>query len=131
MGEFRNPKRHSDEDIKKALDIHRGNVSRAAKALGYHPSALRRRITQTPELNEHCEQVRESSVDLAESILWEHIEDRKSLQACLEYLKAQGKRRGYGSQSIEMQLDANHKHGLDESLLQSLIEKFEKGLEDE
>jgi hypothetical protein len=127
----RNPKRHSDEKIMEALDIHRGNVCRAAKALGYHHSSLRKRISKTPELQEYLTKVREANLDLAESLLWKHIEEKENLQALLEYLKAQGKKRGYGNQSIDMTMDAKVQHKLDENILKGLMDKFEKELDDE
>lgn len=131
MAEFRNPKRRSDEEIMNAIEAHRGNISAAARVLGYTRPALSNRISNTPELAEHLAHVRETSVDHAESLLWVHIEQKENLQALLEYLKAQGKKRGYGNQSIDMILDAKVNHGVDEAMLEQLLKKFEEGIEDE
>lgn len=119
--------RQTDAAVIKALLKSNGNIAAAARALGYEPSYLRVRICSNPLLRDAKNEIRESKLDLAEDKLDDHIYSKESLPALLEYLKAVGKHRGYGS-SIDVNLAAQVNHTADDAILGGLLEKFEEKL---
>lgn len=121
----------SDVEIISALLRHKGHIAKAAKDLGYKATSLRQIICRNPMLREAKNEIREQKLDDAEEKLDEHIYEKNSLQALLEYLKAAGKQRGYGSQSIDMQIEGKLEHSLDDSVLQGLMGKFQEKLDRE
>jgi hypothetical protein len=56
-------------------------------------------IARHPELNQVIEEATESSIDMAEGNVMDHIVKRKSLTAAIFYLKYKGKARGYVEKS--------------------------------
>jgi hypothetical protein len=82
------------EQITKALWASAGIKSVAAKKLGVAPSTMSGYVSRYPELNKVIEEIREKTIDLAESKLLQHINDG-NLTAIIFYLKCQAKHRGY------------------------------------
>lgn len=118
----------SDVEIIQALMKSRGHIARAAKDLGYTAGSLRQIISNSPLLKQAKDEIREQKLDEAESMLDTHIYEKESLTALLEYLKAVGKSRGYGSQSIDMYLEGRVDHKIDVTIIDSLLTKFESRL---
>jgi beta-phosphoglucomutase-like phosphatase (HAD superfamily) len=121
----------SDVEIIAALLETKGHIARAARKLGYTPGSLRDKISKSPLLKDAKNEIREQKLDDAEQKLDQHIYEKDNLQALLEYLKAAGKQRGYGSQSIDMHLEGKMEHSCDDTILQSLLGKFESKLKEE
>jgi DNA-binding Xre family transcriptional regulator len=88
----------SQAKILEALEASGGNVTDAANALGYHRTALHRRISGNAKLSEAVEQIRESRLDLAETNLMKLVREG-NLGAICFYLKCQGKHRGWVERS--------------------------------
>lgn len=126
----RQPK-YSDEQVMQALEKTNGHIANAARLLDYKPGYLRNRISDTPELTKFKNELIERRLDDAEDKLQEHIYDRNNLQALVEYLKAVGRRRGYGSATIDMNLEGKMKHSLDDEIAKGLVDKFLHQLEEE
>lgn len=122
--------RQTDAAVIKALLKSNGNIAAAARALGYEACSLRVRICTNPMLRDAKNEIREAKLDLAEDKLDDHIYNKQSLPALLEYLKAVGKHRGYGS-SIDVNLAAQVNHSADDAILGGLLEKFEKKLNED
>ena len=59
----------TEKSIADALRAKFGNCTEAAKALGMEPPSLRERIRKSPKLQKILDEARESSVDLAETML--------------------------------------------------------------
>jgi hypothetical protein len=94
--------------IKEALEKNDALISQSAKSLGISRQALSRRIHKNAELEAFLEDVRESTLDIAEGALFKAIRGGKAWAICF-YLKCKGKRRGY----IEKQeLDLSTKEDL-------------------
>lgn len=126
-----NKPRATDTEIINMLIETRGNIGEAARRLGYKGNSLRAKICSNPKLRDAKNEIRENLLDQAEAKLEDHIFDKESLPALLEFLKAQGGTRGYGTKPIQMNLDAKLEHSADDSLLKSLMEKFENKLKEE
>lgn len=84
----------SDKLIAKGLEAAMGNVSLAAKQLGYSRSGLHLRISQSEFLRQVMKDLRESMTDNAESSLNRGILAGEAWAVCF-YLKCQGRDRGY------------------------------------
>jgi hypothetical protein len=121
----------TDEEIILALEKTRGHIANAARLLGYHPGTLRKKICENPELRQAKEEIIETRLDDAEQKLQQHIYDKDNVQALLEYLKAVGRRRGYGSATIDMHVNGKVEHTLDQEIANSLIDKFQSMLDEE
>lgn len=124
-------RRCTNEQIMEALEKASGNISKAARMIGYVPNYLRQVIAKDPELVAFKEGVIETRLDKAENKLDEHIYERNSLHALEVYLKAVGKYRGYGNTPIDINLKGKIEHSVDEDLLKGLIEKFEDQLKED
>jgi len=81
-------------DYWTALIEARGLISVAARRLGVTPQAVRAAIKRNPRLQEALEQAREEMGDLAESALWQQIQDGNTA-SIIFYLKTVHKHRGY------------------------------------
>lgn len=88
------PARKSDKELLAALEASMGNVSAAARALGYTRRRVEQRIAKSPQLQEARNDLRESMTDNAESALNRAILQGEAWAVCF-YLKCQGKKRGY------------------------------------
>lgn len=88
------PARKSDKELLAALEASMGNVSAAARALGYTRRRVEQRIAKSPLLQEARNDLRESMTDNAESALNRAILLGEAWAVCF-YLKCQGKKRGY------------------------------------
>lgn len=81
-------------DYWTALIEARGLISVAARRLGVTPQAVRAAIKRNPRLQEALEQAREEMGDVAESALWQQIQDGNTA-SIIFYLKTVHKHRGY------------------------------------
>jgi hypothetical protein len=109
----------------------RGHIADAARLLGYTPGTLRKKICETPELRQAKEEIVETRLDDAERKLQQHIYEKDNVQALLEYLKAVGRRRGYGNAPIDVNLNGKVEHSLDSEIAQGLVDKFQKMLDED
>jgi len=121
----------SHEEIIAALEKTRGHIADAARLLGYTPGTLRKKICETPELRQAKEEIVETRLDDAERKLQQHIYEKDNVQALLEYLKAVGRRRGYGNAPIDVNLNGKVEHSLDSEIAQGLVDKFQKMLDED
>jgi len=131
FGDGRKPKRYTDLQIMQVVEECKGNVSKAADHLGYNRKYLSTRIAKSEEMKIELVEIRERNVDRAEDKLEFHIYEKDSLPALLEYLKAQGKKRGYGSPSIDVTMKGKMEHSVDADLLNSLVDKFSEKLDND
>jgi len=86
--------RKTDKQLLAALEASMGNVSAAARALGYTRRRVEQRIAKSPKLQEAKNDLRESMTDNAESALNRAILQGEAWAVCF-YLKCQAKNRGY------------------------------------
>jgi len=70
-------------------------------------------------------------LDDAERKLQQHIYEKDNVQALLEYLKAVGRRRGYGNAPIDVNLNGKVEHSLDSEIAKGLVDKFQKMLDED
>jgi hypothetical protein len=115
----------TNEEIIRALEKTRGHIADAARLLGYTPGTLRKKICETPELRQAKEEIVETRLDDA------HIYEKDNVQALLEYLKAVGRRRGYGNAPIDVNLNGKVEHSLDSEIAKGLVDKFQKMLDED
>lgn len=87
-------KRYSDKQIEDALVLSRGMVYVAANALGCSPNTIKKRLSESPELQEAKDHAHEYQLDRAETKLAEAVDNGESW-AIQFYLKTQGSKRGY------------------------------------
>lgn len=71
-----------------------GNLSAVARAFGVTRQAVHAFVKKDPELQQVCQDERETIVDIAESVLKKKILDGEAWAVCF-FLKCQGKARGY------------------------------------
>jgi len=90
-------------EIKKALLQSGGLQSIAAEKLGISRSAICQRIAKSPKLALFVQEVREKTLDIAESVFLSEIR-KGNLKAADTYLEKHGKDRGWGK---ELKLDAS------------------------
>jgi hypothetical protein len=85
---------HSNAAIAQALEQARGNVTEAARALGYDRTTLYKRMYADPELMDIKNAVKEQTKDAIEGVL---ISSALSgdLTAVIFFLKTQARDRGY------------------------------------
>jgi beta-phosphoglucomutase-like phosphatase (HAD superfamily) len=121
----------TNEEIIRALEKTRGHIADAARLLGYTPGTLRKKICETPELRQAKEEIVETRLDDAEQKLQQHIYEKDNVQALLEYLKAVGRRRGYGNAPIDVNLNGKVEHSLDSEIAKGLVDKFQKMLDED
>lgn len=121
---MKSSRRKTDKMIAKGLEAAMGNVSVAARALGYSRSNLHLRISESKYLQQVQKDLREAMTDNAESSLNRAILGGEGWAVCF-YLKCQGKDRGYVErQEIqqETKLTINSPlEGLSDGELESLI----------
>lgn len=120
MGSNRKP----DKMIAKALEAAMGNISVAARAMGYSRSNLHLRIHKSPALQQMMRDQRETMTDNAESSLNRAILGGEGWAVCF-YLKCQGKARGYVErqeihQETKLTLSSNME-GLSDAELEAIV----------
>jgi hypothetical protein len=109
--EFRahNPKQprrnHTDQEYLDAIIEARGNRGIVAKLLGLKPNSVYARLANNQELYDACYFAREELKDIAETKLFELVE-QGDFQAIKFYLNSQGKDRGYG-EKLELTADVS------------------------
>ena len=83
--------------VEDAIRQARGNVAKAADALGVHRTSLHHRIAKSTRLQQVVSEERERRVDVAEDALMAEVEAR-NIAAIIWTLKAspEAKRRGWG-----------------------------------
>lgn len=84
--------------VEAALRAHGGNMSKAAEALHISRSALYRRVQLYQHLSDVLDEVRESTVDLAENVLLTALKDG-NLTAAIYITKTLGRSRGYSERT--------------------------------
>lgn len=93
------PKAHHDElTIARALVSSRGKITQAATMLGIAYATLKRAIDKSPLLQGTLDEIRESTLDAAETILEKRALADEDGSALAFLLKTQGKDRGYGDE---------------------------------
>lgn len=80
--------------VEDALKRSMGNISLAAKSLGFDRSTLYHRIKKNPKLKTIVDDARETLVDVAESALYSAVTKKEAWAVCFT-LKTQGRARGY------------------------------------
>jgi len=90
----------------KALELSGGNASDAAKQLGVHSETVRNRIRNSIKLRKLVDEIRESTIDLAESEMVMLIKDGDGPMIRF-YLYTIGKNRGYIRRSQEQLVGKN------------------------
>lgn len=97
---------YTDEEIIEALRVNAAIVSAAATALGVSPSSLTKRLKHSPTLSVEIQTIKEECLDIAESKLWNLIQDgdRESVKF---YLRCHGKHRGWVD---TLKVDHTHQH---------------------
>lgn len=120
----------TDEQIIRALETTGGQIAKAARMLGYAPGTLRKKICACPKLKEAKNEIRETHLDRAEDKLNEHIYEKDSLPALLEYLRAAGGERGYGHNKTYVEMNGQITHTAEDAMMDALVRKFEEGLID-
>ncbi len=85
---------YSVNAIAEALRASAGIYSAAAAKIGCAPNTVRNYVLRHPELQEVVDEVRENTLDLAESQLLKALGDG-NLTAVIFFLKCRGKQRGY------------------------------------
>jgi hypothetical protein len=96
LGKPRGQPMATDDQVKAALYLCHGDVTKAAKALGYTSDGLRTRIRAAPDLRRQLDECLERAVDAAMTVLWramrsEHIGIQ--LSAAKEFLRTDAARR--------------------------------------
>jgi hypothetical protein len=78
----------------QAIEESHGLVTQAAKKLGVDRSAIYKARDRHPAIKQALEDSREQTTDIAESKLYQQINEG-NITAIIFYLKTQGKNRGY------------------------------------
>ena len=100
--------RYTVKQVAEALRNAAGLKVLAAKQLGCVPTTISNYISRHDELKEVEAQCVENQLDIAESKLFQHIEDG-NIPALLFYLKCKGKARGYVERDQGISLEAFHR----------------------
>lgn len=87
-------RKYRKQDVIDALVDARGMIAPAARRLGASRTTILSYIDQYPEIAQAVADQREAVTDLAETRLYDAIQDREAWAICF-YLKTQAKRRGY------------------------------------
>ena len=90
-------------EARRALIEAKGNVTKAAQAMGVEPERLRAYVKAIPALRRTIEEIVEQGVDTAIAVLFEGLNDQGSFltrfYAAKEFLRSEaGRRRGFGPQ---------------------------------
>lgn len=107
--------RISNASISKAIQGSLGNVAFIARRLGCTRMTVWRRLSASPELKQQFDEENETMLDNAENELISLMnpsvneDPRSRFEALKFYLNSKGKKRGYGSQSVDMNLSAGDK----------------------
>ena len=105
----------SNAAISAAIQGSLGNVAYIARRLGCTRMTVWRRLSASPELKQQFDEENETMLDNAENELISLMnpsvneDPRSRLEALKFYLNSKGKKRGYGSQSVDMNLSAGDK----------------------
>jgi len=91
---------HTVAEYALAIRESKGLVSHAARRLGVTDEAMRQRLLRSPSLQQIRAEAREAMLDVAESSLFQRVEEGESW-AVVFYLKTQGRDRGYVERSEE------------------------------
>jgi Bacterial regulatory protein, Fis family len=89
---------YSVSEIEAALRQTGGVYARAAECLGCVRSTIAKRVRASPRLQAVCRDIAERNLDLAEDRLLQAMLDGSQSAVSL-YLKAKGRRRGYGGRA--------------------------------
>jgi len=112
----------TNEFLLSCLEKTGGNISKAAQLADCSRTVYYKRMNEVEGFEEMLEDIRETKLDAAEDILWQHIEEGNP-NAVMFYLKTIGKTRGYttatdinvnGRQEVEFKVsfgDGNTKLG--------------------
>ena len=100
--------RYTVKQVAEALRKAAGLKAEAARQLGCVPSTIANYIRRHDELRKVEAQCIEDQLDIAESKLFQHIEDG-NIPALLFYLKCKGKGRGYVEKEQGISLEAFHR----------------------
>lgn len=111
------------EDIKQALRLHRGSVTKAAEFLNVSRAALERKINNNPMLLQVKVDIRNEFLDNTEQKLMELV-DEKNVTAVTFTLRTVGKERGYSEKNT---LEHTVPGGIGSAA--SLIAEMRKGLD--
>lgn len=100
----------SDDELVRALELERGNVSGAAERLGVESAWLRRKIVSTKALEEAMDEIMERSVDKAIAIMRDGLDEESYLirfYAAKEFLRSDaGRKRGFGTPREPVQVES-------------------------
>jgi hypothetical protein len=99
----------TDDEVAAAIYLHNGNVTQAAKALGYAAQPFRERIRRIPMLKAAMDECLEHAVDAAMSVLWEAMQSEHvgiRLSAAKEFLRTEAaKRRGFTQRDSQVSIN--------------------------
>lgn len=101
----------TDEEVIQALYETGGNINATATLLKLGSKPLRERIRRNPELKEAMLEAREQLLDMAEGhVARELRKKRPNMETVKWYLTKQGRNRGYGdiTTNINANLNANY-----------------------
>ena len=90
-------------EARSRLIAAKGNVTKAAEAMGVEPERLRAFVKAVPELRRTIEEIVEQGVDASIAVLFEGLNDEGSFltrfYCAKEFLRSEaGRRRGFGPQ---------------------------------
>ena len=94
----------SNDQIRRAVFIHSGNMTLAAEQLGISRRTLYYWVDSDEELEDIRQEAIETRLDIAEEKLQQLIE-QDNLIALIFYLKTKGRSRGYGNQPLQAPKD--------------------------
>jgi hypothetical protein len=89
------PREIDPDDLLKALEMLDGNISAAAKHLGFTPQGVRQVIRREPELTAALAEIRDNLIDEAEGSLLAAVRSGEGWAVCFA-LRNWGRHRGYG-----------------------------------
>lgn len=92
------------DEVKKALISASGFTSIAAEILNCSQKTINNYVNNYPELNDTLKEIREKTLDFAESKLLKHIKD-DNFNALKFFLQTQGKKRGYIERTENVNLE--------------------------
>jgi len=87
--------------LMKLIELHTGNVSRVADAIGSDRYSVKRRIDSDVELSKALENARERKIDKLEQCVWERAMEGKDTALQLFLLKTQARHRGYDQDEVK------------------------------
>jgi len=93
------------DDFIKAFEHSAGNVTHACKSIDICRQTYYDWIDKSDTFKKRCDDIKESNIDFAESILMSEIK-KSNLTATIFYLKTQGRNRGYVERQ-EMDIDGD------------------------